>query len=372
VSRVRRTRVSAVHALTTLINVADEHVFTVAGATAVPATPISLVEAGFTERSHLQEWVIAHPEILGPGVLIVTMEFERWRSASGGQERDRLDVLGLDRNGRLVVAELKRDVAPDTVEMQALKYAAMASRFTAETLAAQHAQYLSRRKKPTEESEARELLEAHSGYELVPEHLAKPRIVLLASSFPPVVTATAVWLTEMSLDITLMRFQAYRAEGQVLVTVSQLYPVRDVEEFTVAPVRSSKPATEADKLPDVPWRADDLRKLRDIASSTVLAALDLCAASPGGWIPLRQIEECAGRELAQARADLAVLTMTVKRHFGRSNWPFVVQWAAGGEQQAYYSMSADVAAIWRELARAPNEASLSYGAAGAAEGDHGP
>src|SRR4051794_6165230 len=196
---------------------ADEHVFTVDGATAVPAEPITLAEAGFTERSHLQEWVVAHPSMLGSDVMIVTMEFDRWRSSTGTPERDRLDVLGLDRNGRLVVAELKRDVAPDTVEMQALKYAAMASRFTAETLAAQHAQYLSRRDKPTEESEARELLEAHSGYELLPESLAKPRIVLLASAFPPVVTATAVWLTEMGLDITLMRFQAYRAEGQVLV-----------------------------------------------------------------------------------------------------------------------------------------------------------
>jgi hypothetical protein len=61
----------------------------------------------------------------------------------------------------------------------------------------------------------------------------------------------------------------------------------------------------------------------------VIAALDLSAETPGAWIPLRQIEERAGRELAQARADLAVLTMTVKRHFGRSSWPFVQEWAAG-------------------------------------------
>jgi len=56
--------------------------------------------------------------------------------------------------------------------------------------------------------------------------------------------------------------------------------------------------------------------------------------------------ERAGRAPAQARADLAVLTMTVKRHFGRSNWPFVAQWAAGGERQFYYSMSPELAAMW--------------------------
>lgn len=64
-------------------DVADEHVFTVAGATAVPATPMTLSEAGFTERNHLQEWVIAHPEMLGPGVMIVTLEFDQWRSSAG-------------------------------------------------------------------------------------------------------------------------------------------------------------------------------------------------------------------------------------------------------------------------------------------------
>jgi hypothetical protein len=42
---------------------------------------------------------------------------------------DRLDVLTLDRGGRLTVAELKPDRAPSAVTMQALNYAAMVSRF---------------------------------------------------------------------------------------------------------------------------------------------------------------------------------------------------------------------------------------------------
>jgi hypothetical protein len=47
---------------------------------------------------------------------------------------ERLDVLALDRTGRLIVAELKRDVAPDTVVVQALNYAAMVSRFNLDLL----------------------------------------------------------------------------------------------------------------------------------------------------------------------------------------------------------------------------------------------
>ena len=120
-----------------------EFVFSVASNTATPATPITLAEAGLKERDHLQEWVIAHPEILGPGVLVITSEFDRWQSKAG-PERHRPDVIGLDGDGRLVVAELKRDAAPDTVDMQAIKYAATASRFDVDTLAAAHADYLKR------------------------------------------------------------------------------------------------------------------------------------------------------------------------------------------------------------------------------------
>ena len=97
---------------------------------------------GLTERAHYRNRVIAHPEIIGPGVLTIAFEFDRWTTSNGPAPKDRLDVLGLDRDGRLVVAELKRGVAPDTVDVQAIKYAAMVSRFTEETLADLYAEFL--------------------------------------------------------------------------------------------------------------------------------------------------------------------------------------------------------------------------------------
>jgi hypothetical protein len=213
---------------------AEELLFTVTGSKAFPAAPISLGDAGLKERQDLQEWVLAHPEILGPGVMVVTFEFDRWWSASGSQPLDRLDVLGLDDTGRLVVAELKRDRAPDTIEMQAIKYAAMASRFTLKSLAEQHARFLSQRGTPCDDEEALTRLTTFAE-DLAPEILPKPRIVLLAADYPPVVTATTVWLNEMGVDITLMKYQAYRTDTETLLSVSQLYPVPTVEDFTVSP-----------------------------------------------------------------------------------------------------------------------------------------
>ena len=46
----------------------------------------------------------------------------------------------------------------------------------------------------------------------------------------------------MGIDITLQRVQAYRVfDTKTIITVSQLYPVPDVEEFTVAPGASASP-----------------------------------------------------------------------------------------------------------------------------------
>ena len=216
-----------------------ERVYQIKQSGAEPLVPLTFSEAGLRERQDLQEWVLAHPEILGSDIRIVTFEFDRWEHLSGGRQRDRLDVLGLDQSGCLVLAELKRDAAPDTVEMQAIKYAAMASRFTEDKLVAWHADMLSKlENRQVSEQEAREALVDHAG-ELDVEQLRRPRIVLVAGAFTPSTTASVVWLSEMGLDITLQRVQAYQmGTDDVVVTVSQLFPIPDVEEFTISPMRA--------------------------------------------------------------------------------------------------------------------------------------
>lgn len=223
-----------------------EMVFTVSGATATAAKPISLADAGLKEREHLQEWVIANPDVLGPDVKIVAFEYGRWSGSGGAIERDRLDVLGLDREGRLVVVELKRDKAPDTVDMQALKYAALVSRFTREDLDKVHARYLTRhRGEPVDEDTAAAELDEWA--DITEETLRLPRLVLMASDFPKTVTATVVFLhQQLGLDVRLLGFQAYQTAAQVLVTVSQQYPPPDVEEFVLSPeVAEAKQARTA-------------------------------------------------------------------------------------------------------------------------------
>jgi hypothetical protein len=95
-----------------------------------------------------------------------------------------------------------------------------------ELLAEAHSAFLSRSGMTVSVEEALERLKTHTDYSVDDATLRRPRIVLVAGSFPPIVTATAVWLGEMGVSFTLVRVQAYRlTEGERLVSVSQLYRV---------------------------------------------------------------------------------------------------------------------------------------------------
>lgn len=115
--------------------------------------PGSLRDLGALEVRDLERWVIATPDLLGEELLIVTSQL-----AEVEHFRDRLDVLALDRAGRLVVIELKRDDAGRTVELQALKYAARVATMTAEDVVGVHATWLTRSGIAVTADEARERL----------------------------------------------------------------------------------------------------------------------------------------------------------------------------------------------------------------------
>jgi hypothetical protein len=217
----------------------EELLFHVEGNVASRATRLSLADAGLREREHLQEWILANPDIIGEDILVITAEFDRWLpnavSRSNKAVRDRLDVLGLDATGQLVVAELKRDRAADTVEMQAIKYAAMVSQFTPDLLAQAFATHLSARGEPTMHADARRALEDHAGGALDLKVLRRPRIVLIAGEFLDTTTTSAVWLTQMGVEVDLVRYQAYRTPGGLVVTTSKIWPLDEAEDLVVRP-----------------------------------------------------------------------------------------------------------------------------------------
>mgnify|MGYP007061770020 FL=1 len=225
----------------------EERLFQVneSGATPVPSTRLS--QMGFKEHKDLEAWVIEHPQILGEDILIVTDQFDRWEAATGERPLDRLDVLGLGSDGRLVLAELKRDRAPRGAHLQAITYAALVARLAPHDVVKELQRHLQRQaeqadRRPGEPAEtwtaddARELVEAHCGGPLDEEILRSPRIVLVAGGFSPVTLTAVDWQASQGLDVTLQQVQAYALpSGEKIVTVSKLFPLASTEDFLVTP-----------------------------------------------------------------------------------------------------------------------------------------
>src|SRR5262245_54772479 len=79
------------------------------------------------ERRDLQRLLRDCVEVISPDTLVISEEFSSW-DRSGRS----IDLLGIDRQGRLVVIELKRTEDDKLVDLQAVRYAAMVSRMTFE------------------------------------------------------------------------------------------------------------------------------------------------------------------------------------------------------------------------------------------------
>ncbi len=84
------------------------------GKTLEPLTP-----ARFDLEARLEELIVSDPEVLGLDLLIIG----RQELAFG----KRIDLLGIDSEGRLAIVELKRDKTPRDVVAQVLEYGAWAA-----------------------------------------------------------------------------------------------------------------------------------------------------------------------------------------------------------------------------------------------------
>jgi hypothetical protein len=139
-------------------------------------------------------------------------------------------------------------------------------------------------------------LQSHAP-DLSQESLRRPRIVLLARDFSPLVTASVVWLSEMGLDLALVQISAFRSYvyGQAgsgtmpMISVSQLYPLREVEEFTISPERQL-----AKEMADSKRRVQDASTVRRLVSSESVADGTIFTIAPRSDFSLElrnQLEE---------------------------------------------------------------------------------
>lgn len=159
---------------------------------------------GFQERRDIQEWVAANPGILGEDLLVIGKEFSDF-----DRTNERLDLLAVDADGKLVIIELKRDDTGVDAHWQALKYASYLHRASANDIVGM----LAAHEKTTVE-DAEDKLVRHLRADDLNALNNDQRIILASHRFAPEVTSAALWLNE-------------KAPGEDLITCVQLVPYQD-------------------------------------------------------------------------------------------------------------------------------------------------
>lgn len=197
--------------------------------------PASFAGLGIRERWDLQRVLRDNASALGEDLLVVAEEFGGWLDA-----RRRIDLLAVDRAGRLVVIELKRSEDAGHSELQALRYAAMVAPMTFEQLTETYGAYLARRHGLAVDDAiglAEEKLVAFFDAADGPETFgtAGPvRIVLVAADFGRELTTSVLWLWRTyGVDIRCVRLVPYEVDGRVLLDIQQVIPLPEAADYEV-------------------------------------------------------------------------------------------------------------------------------------------
>lgn len=185
------------------------------------------------ERAHLQEWIAHMPEVLGEPLLIIQKEFDGFDDT-----RERLDLLALDKEGRLVLIENKLDDSGRDVVWQAIKYAAYVSSLTKAQIVDVYQQYLERHEGGGNAiSLLCEFLGEDEFDEVVLNSGNSQRIVLIAANFRREVTATALWLLGHGIRTQCFEVTPHKHGDDVLLDIRQIIPIREATELMIGLAR---------------------------------------------------------------------------------------------------------------------------------------
>ena len=150
---------------------------------------ISFEAEGIWERRDLQRMLSVQPDVLEEGLFILCNEYSYWEETNR-----RIDLLALDKEGRLVVVELKRSDWDDShMELQAVR-AALVANMTVEQAIDAHRMYLAvgGASKATQNPASSTTWAGTMTDALIDSE--NPRIILASANFSKELTTSVLWL----------------------------------------------------------------------------------------------------------------------------------------------------------------------------------
>jgi hypothetical protein len=198
----------------------------------------SLSEAGYLERQGLQQLICRSPELffgeLREDLLLLGQEV-----CPAEMVDDRIDVLALDRQGAVVVIELKRGANPFQL-LQGISYAAMISDWSIDDLVEVH-----RVTHSLSAEESKERIEEFLSVDIAQVN-GNQRVILIAEGFDLEVLAAARWLARGDVDIRCHRLILSADESDDILSCSCVFPLAQLEDHVRQRSRRSHAAPDSD------------------------------------------------------------------------------------------------------------------------------
>lgn len=189
---------------------------------------------GMYERADLQRLLRDKPAALGEDLLVISEEFGQWEDA-----KRRIDLLAIDRAGRLVVIELKRTDDGGHMELQALRYAAMVSSMTFDEAVSAYTAHRGRLgldQTLDARAELESFLAQADAADDGDEPVISPdvRIILVSANFGREITTAVLWLNRFDgMDIRCVRLVPYELDGKILLDIQQVIPLPEAADYQV-------------------------------------------------------------------------------------------------------------------------------------------
>ena len=189
----------------------------------------SFAELHLRERQDLQQLLLKDISPIDPDLMVIAEEYGNWEDA-----RRRIDLLAIDKEGRLVVVELKRTDDGGHMELQALRYAAMIAAMPLDEVISAFGKFLERTR-PKQKLNARQELSSFLEQDEDSLELASEvRIILVSRDFGREITTAVLWLNKFEpMDIRCVRLVPYEVNGSVLLDVEQIVPLPEAEDYQV-------------------------------------------------------------------------------------------------------------------------------------------
>lgn len=181
----------------------------------------SFSEWGILEREHLEKWIEDNPKMLNEELMVITTEYDGF-----DKTKKRLDILAIDPHGKIVIIELKRDMANAFVDLQAIHYAAYCSTLNIDQIIEIKANYDN-----ISSDEAEEEIKSFITKMDFIDFDNEPRIILVANDFLGETLAAVLWLIDRGIEIKCVKLEPYVVGNQLAVKPEVIIPLPEAEDY---------------------------------------------------------------------------------------------------------------------------------------------